>query len=103
MNVVNDDNYAEIVLKSDKLVVVDFYADWCAPCKALGPVFEFLANQTPDVTFVKVNVDESPDSSISNGVRSIPTIIFVKNGEVMDKIVGNTTLGNIQSKLNALK
>jgi thioredoxin 1 len=103
MNVVNDSNYEDVVLKSEKLVVVDFYADWCGPCKVLGPVLDKISEANGDVTFLKVNVDDSPLSSTLNGVRSIPTLVFVKDGIVLNKIVGNVSPVSIQEEITKLK
>jgi thioredoxin 1 len=84
-----DDNFEGEVLKSDKPVLVDFWAPWCGPCKAIGPLVEELATQYPDkVRFAKINVDDSQKTAITYGVRSIPTLILFKDGKVLDTIVG---------------
>lgn len=98
----NDDNYKEVVSNTDKLVVVDFYADWCGPCKALSPVLERVESKNPDVIFAKVNVDDAPECSSINGIRSIPTVIFLKNGEVVSKFMGNHSEEYIQTAINGL-
>lgn len=85
-----DKNFDTEVLKSDKVVMVDFWATWCGPCIALGPTVEALAKEYDGKAVVgKVNVDENPDISVKYGIRSIPTILFIKNGQVVDKQVGN--------------
>jgi len=89
LGVVTDDNFENDVLKSDKPVVVDFWAPWCGPCKAIGPIFEELAGQFKnDVRFSKMNVDDNQKTAVKFGVRSIPTIILFKEGKVLDTLVG---------------
>jgi thioredoxin 1 len=84
-----DDNFAGEVLKSDKPVLVDFWAPWCGPCKAIGPIVEELAQQYKDsVKVMKLNVDESQKTALNYGVRSIPTLILFKEGKMLDTIVG---------------
>ena len=75
------ENFAQEVLQSDKTVLVDFYADWCGPCKMQGPVLEELANDRDDVKVCKLNIDEQRDLAIEYGVMSIPTLMIVKGGE----------------------
>lgn len=84
------ENFAQEVLQSDKTVLVDFYADWCGPCKMQGPVLEKLANDRDDVKVCKLNIDEQRDLAIEYGVMSIPTLMIVKGGEVTYKEVGLT-------------
>ena len=84
------ENFAQEVLQSDKTVLVDFYADWCGPCKMQGPVLEELANDRDDVKVCKLNIDEQRDLAIEYGVMSIPTLMIVKAGEVTYKEVGLT-------------
>jgi thioredoxin 1 len=89
LGVATDDNFEGEVLKNDKPVVVDFWAPWCGPCKAIGPVFEELAGQFKDsVKFMKMNVDDNQKTAVKFGVRSIPTIILFKEGHLSDTIVG---------------
>ena len=84
-----DDSFEEKVLKSDKPVMVDFWAPWCGPCKAIAPTIEALEKEYGDkMTFVKVNVDENPISPSNYGVQAIPTLIFFKNGKIADQITG---------------
>ncbi len=84
-----DDSFEEKVLKSDKPVMVDFWAPWCGPCKAIAPTIEALEKEYGDkMTFAKVNVDENPISPSNYGVQAIPTLIFFKNGKVADQITG---------------
>jgi thioredoxin 1 len=86
---IDDDGFEENVLKSEKPIMVDFWAPWCGPCKAIAPTIEALEKTYGDqMTFAKVNVDENPLSPSKYGVQAIPTLIFFKNGEVADQITG---------------
>lgn len=87
---VNKDNFEEEVLKSDKLVLIDFYADWCAPCKALAPKIDEIADaHTADIKVVKINVDESPELAAAFGIRALPTLVTMKDGQGLYGAVGN--------------
>lgn len=80
---VTDSNFEEEVLNSSKPVLVDFWAEWCGPCRALGPILEEVAESSNDkVTFAKLNIDENPEAPSKYGVMSIPTLILFKNGQV---------------------
>jgi len=84
-----DTNFQETVLENDKLSVIDFWAPWCGPCKMVGPIIDELSQEYDGkVSIGKVNVDDNPEISQKYGVRNIPTILFIKNGEVVDKKVG---------------
>ena len=95
----NSDNFEEEVLKSEKKVLVDFYADWCGPCKMMAPVIEEIAKDFSDkVKVCKLNVDEAPDIAGNYGVMSIPTLIIFENGNVIDTTVGLTSRSEIIEK-----
>lgn len=85
---ITDAEFEEEVIKSDKPVIVDFWAPWCGPCKMIAPVFEKLSKELTDVKFVKVNVDDNQNSAQEFGVMSIPTLVMVKNGEEAGRVVG---------------
>ncbi len=86
---VTDDNFQEIVLDSDKPVVVDFWASWCGPCLALAPVIDDIAEEYADtIKICKLNVDENQKTAMQYGIKGIPTILFFKNGNVVEQSVG---------------
>ena len=98
----NDSNFQADVLASDKLTVVDFWAEWCGPCRAIGPVIEELSKEYDGkVNVGKVNVDNNPQVSMNYGITSIPAILFIKNGQVVDKLVGAQPKGNFVKKIEA--
>lgn len=99
---VTDQNFAE-VLASAPVVMVDFWAPWCGPCRALAPTVEQIAKEYEGrVTVAKCNADECEDAPMNYGVRSIPTIIFFKNGEAVDRTVGAVTKTKIAEVLDSL-
>lgn len=98
--VFTDANFEAEVLQSDKLCVVDFWAQWCGPCLALAPTIDQLAQDYEGkVVIGKVNVDENPNISIQYGITSIPCILFIKNGEVVDKHVGAAPKSAFEKKI----
>lgn len=77
------------ILDTDKLVVIDFWAEWCGPCKMIGPIIEEIGEEYKDNVVVgKLNVDENDETTGKYGIRNIPTVLFIKNGKVVDKVVG---------------
>ncbi len=99
---VTKDNFEAEVLKSEAPVVVDFWAEWCGPCKALAPILEEVAGEVANAKVVKVNVDESTDLAQQYGIRGIPTLIFFKDGEVKSTLVGNQPKAEILKNINDL-
>ncbi|MDE1192762.1 MAG: thioredoxin [Arachidicoccus sp.] len=97
-----DTNFDTEVLESDKLTVVDFWAEWCGPCRAIGPVVEELAKDYDgQVKVGKLNVDNNPNVSVKYGITSIPAILFLKNGEVVDKQIGAVPRSILENKIKA--
>jgi thioredoxin 1 len=91
------------VLKTDKPVVIDFWAEWCGPCRMVAPIIEQLAEEYKDNVIVgKIDVDENNDAVTKYGIRNIPTILFIKKGQVMDKIVGTADKRLFVDKINKL-
>ncbi len=88
MYIVKNEQDFDQILKDNAAVFVDFYADWCGPCKMVGPIVEELAGERTDIKFVKVNVDDNPEVAERFGIMSIPTMIFFKNGEVAAQTLG---------------
>jgi thioredoxin 1 len=100
---ITDENFQDLVMKSDKPVMIDFWAEWCGPCRMVGPVVEEISKEYDGKAVVgKVDVDKNPQLSVQFGVRNIPTIIFVKNGEVVDKSDGAVPKTQLTSKLDAI-
>jgi len=100
---IDDDSFENEVLKSDKPVMVDFWAPWCGPCRAIAPTIEELEKSYGDnIKFVKVNVDENPISPSKYGIQAIPTIIFFKDGNIADQITGMVAKTNLEDAIKAI-
>ena len=96
--VVTDENFEEVVLNSDIPVIVDFWAEWCGPCRMVAPVIEEIAKEYDGrIKVCKINVDESPNISAQYGIMSIPTLAIFKNGTMVDKVVGALPKEDLES------
>ena len=99
---ITSNNFNSDVLENEKLVLVDFWAEWCGPCKALGPILENIALEFEDkVAVKKINIDENPESPANFGIRSIPTIIMFKNGTVADTKIGLSSEADLKNWINS--
>ena len=95
-----DSNFKEKVLDTSKVALIDFWAEWCGPCRVVGPIVEELAQQYNGQAVIgKLNVDENPEVATRYGIRNIPTMLFIKNGQVVDKLVGAVPKSVLESKL----
>ncbi len=100
---VNDVEFENTVLKSSTPVVVDFWAPWCTPCKMIAPALEKLATEYGDrLTIAKVNTDDNPEWAMKYGVQGIPTLLFIKDGQVQETIVGVAPISLIKSKMDGM-
>ena len=96
-------NFDETLSRDTGVMMVDFWAEWCGPCKAIAPVLEDIAKESAGkITLAKVNVDENPGLAARYGIRSIPTILLVKGGKVADQVIGAVPRVKLQAKLDAL-
>lgn len=100
---ITDSNFSDLVMSSDKPVVVDFWAAWCGPCRMVGPLIEEMHGEYDGKALIgKVDVDQNPAISAQFSVRSIPTILFIKNGQIVDKVVGAVPKATLTQKLDAI-
>jgi thioredoxin 1 len=100
---ITDANFEEVVLKSDKPVMIDFWAVWCGPCRMIAPIVEEMTHEYEGKAVIgKVDVDSNPNVAMNYGIRNIPTVLFVKGGQVVDKQVGAAPKTAFTAKLNAL-
>lgn len=100
---ITDDNFKEEVLQSDKPVLIDFWAEWCGPCRMIAPIVEELSNEFDGKLKVgKLDVDQNQQTAIRYGVRSIPTVLLLKDGEVKDTIIGAVPKSIFTEKINAV-
>ena len=96
---INKNNFQEEVMQSDKPVLLDFWAPWCGPCRMVGPILEDIAQERNDIKVGKVNVDEQPELANQFGVMSIPTMVVLKNGKVVNQAMGARPKGQILALL----
>lgn len=99
---VNENNFKEFTGEKDRLVVLDFWAEWCGPCRMLAPVLEEIGTEYPEVAFGKVNVDEEAGLAQMFGIVSIPTLVFMKNGKIIKKSVGYLDADGLRAVLDGL-
>ena len=100
---VNEENFDTVVMNSDKPVLVDFWAEWCGPCKMLTPTIEALAEEYKDTSsIVKINVDDSPTIATKYGIRSIPSILLFNNGDVVEQRVGAVSKDELAGMLDKI-
>lgn len=100
ITVITKDNFIAEVVNSDKPVLLDFWAEWCGPCRMLAPTVDAIANERNDIVVGKINVDDEPKLAVSFGIDSIPTLIIVKNGEIAGKLVGYNSKTIVESFIN---
>jgi len=100
---INESNFDELVVKSGKPVVLDFWAVWCGPCRMIAPLIDEMYHEYGDKAIIgKVDVDNNNEISVKYGIRNIPTILFIKNGEVVDKVVGAVPKSTLTAKLDSI-
>ncbi len=100
---ITDANFEELVINTDKPVMIDFWAVWCGPCRMIAPIVEEMSGEYEGKAVIgKVDVDSNPGVAMKYGIRNIPTVVFVKGGEIVDKQVGAAPKKNFTDKLDAL-
>jgi len=101
MRELTDDNFDEVIAKG--IVVVDFWAPWCGPCRQFGPIFEEASNEIPTATFAKLNIDENEEVAQKLGIMSIPTVVFFKDGQEVDKFSGARPKEELRKRVESLQ
>ncbi len=96
---ITENNFEEEVLNSEKTVLIDFYADWCGPCKMQSPIVDKIAEERSDIKVGKINIDENPELAEKYDVMSIPTLVIIKNGQVANQFVGLTSKHEIEEAI----
>jgi thioredoxin 1 len=100
---ITDNNFEELVMNTDKPVVLDFWAVWCGPCRMIAPLIDQMSEEYKEKAVIgKVNVDDSTEIAAKYGIRNIPTVLFIKNGEVTDKVVGAVGKNVLVEKLESI-
>ena len=100
--IITEAEFEKEVLESEQLVVVDFFANWCMPCKALAPILDKLAIEFEgSASIVKIDTEQSPNTARQYGIRSIPAMLFFKDGEIVDKVIGNVPKAQLQEKITS--
>ena len=102
VDVVDEQNFDEKVVKSDKPVVIDFYADWCGPCKRMAPVLDEISEDVQEANFVKVNTDVNPNLSSQFNISGIPCLIVTKGGKEVDRLVGFAPKEELKEKIYSI-
>ncbi len=99
ISALNDSTFDEVIKSADQPVIVDFWAEWCGPCKMIAPILEEIADEQDSITVAKLNVDDSPDVAMRYQVMSIPTLIVFKDGEIAKRMVGAKGKGQLLQEL----
>ena len=97
----NNDNFDSDVLKSEKTVLVDFWAEWCGPCKQISPILEEIANEKENLNVLKLNIDENPTTPQKYNVRGIPTLMLFKDGKLIDTKIGSLPKSSLEDWINS--
>ena len=97
--ILDDNNFKSEAEDSKGIVFVDFYADWCGPCKMISPIIDMLSEEIKDVSFYKINVDNAQEMAVNYGIMSIPTLLIFENGEMKNRVVGFRSKGEIEDLL----
>ena len=97
---ITKDNFNKEVMESEKVVLLDFWATWCEPCQMIAPILNEVAEECPDITVGKIDVDEEQELAMSFGITSIPTLIVIKNGKAVDKAIGMRAKNQIMERID---